>query len=376
MPFARPNLRIPSLLLCVVAWSASLFATESGSAKPQERKNADFVNFQRILGLEEAGEHGEIPATSTLGRLAKREMLATDQTAAELYAKFQAKLKMLEPHLTRMMRLQSAVAADEHTPKMKCVEFGLCVGLFYGLGFRFSLGVIRTPKHSYPVFGFKTRFLVSSDSGEDPAVGAALEFGSEQQNAGVNLDYANFIDSHKVNDDNERGGAVLVGRYSSNMTRSSSTDHTSEGFLLGLFRDKGHINHTTLRVPVKIPIYTYRYERELGNRLIEMIHALQRFDFELYDHLVTKFATLVSRTEAKLVARGLRSPASATPPPLSEHPLSSPGVLFGARTLLRYSPELAPDFLKIEGCDDALTSKRKGLFKTSTDFPLLTRGGS
>jgi hypothetical protein len=359
---------LKSLFLLVLVNSFYAF---SADAPANTKAQVDFANFSTVMNLSEDGVRFESEASnSILARLAARELMTSGMTPKELYAKIETLLHALKPHLEKIMALQKAVNLDADRPILKCVEFGLCFGLFYGMGIRFSFGVIRTPRMSYPVVGAKIRFLNSSNRGEEFAGGLALELGAEHK-YDANTDLLSFVEFDSSSIDGEVSNAILAGKYKSTVANDGT--HASKGMLIGLFRDQSKVNHVGFRFPIKIPIYVYRFEKDLDSLLLKMMRALQTFDFESYAALFEKLKITISKVERKLRDRGLAStPGMDKDTLMSEHPMSSPGMLFHPRTLLRYAPDLTPGYMKLEGCDDALLGNRKKDNKAKT---LLLGGG-
>lgn len=350
MPVA--NHRFLIFFFFILVWVMPAFSTDQPI-----QNDSDYKAFLVILNLSDTGprlREGD-DSQSMLSRLATRELL-TGLTPKMLYEKVAASLKVLEPQLKKLFALQRQINVGASQPAMKCLEVGLCVGFIWALGIRLSLGVIRTPRFTYPVFGFKFRFLTRSSSGDEPTFAIAVELGAETK-ANANTDSLSFVEHDRRAEDLDRSGAFVLGKYSSEI----SPQHSSKGLLVGFAYDTSYVNHAGIRMPIKIPIYRFNFEKKLDAILISMMRALQTFDFQGYAALLEKFKLEVEIVNRKIVERGF-VPANEDNEGdvfLEAHPLASPGNLFHPQTLIRYSRDLAPEFLQIEGCDSALLPKNK-----------------
>lgn len=355
--FSLPQLKLTFFSFLV------FFAQLSFSAEPQNppvRMDADFSTFLYALGLS---ENGSTPAPETgsgwsLQYAARREVLATGQTPQQLYVKFQSYLSRVHPALQKLLLIHQRIQRREFNESVKCVEFGVCLGLFAGFSLRFSLGVKRSPLFSWPVLGIKTHFhpvTGNADVLRTFIFGAGLQLGTSDlvnnPNESSSLRRTDFSDQ----DEAETGGALVGGYY-----KSTTPQQKNSGAFLGLLVQSTKARIATLQIPIPIPAYRMSFEEPVSKHVLRIILALYNFDFELADARIAALNNLAIRLEKKFAQRGLSLTQDEALPVLAEsNPLYKPGALFNPPTILRYAPALLPEAMRSEGCEMALGAGKK-----------------
>lgn len=335
---------------------------QSLRAEPVETvANNDLKIFLSSLALEENSLSDPDETTSNLHHLAEREMLSSQLTATQLYDKVNAVLAQITPTLQKIYQAKLLLREGQFSREVRCFEVGCDAGILaVGFGFRISLGLVHTPRWSYPTFGFRIRYLLTDQDifNRDWATfGAGMVMGIERDHRnGDDSDFTFFkVVQGNISSENimKAGG---VGLYQAR----ADDGKKAQGLALGVGYIREKLFEQRLELPIPVPVYHFAYEAEILKALKAVVDALYFFDFETVAYRVNEFNRRSERILKKLQRRGLD--LSGAPPLFPEHPLASPGMLFHPRALLRYAPkELIPQNLAPLDCEKAAQRKGPGL---------------
>lgn len=326
-----------------------------------DANNRDYQTFLYSLGLS-AKTASEESSTSPLYQLAQREMLADGLTPEELYEKFALMLTKVEANLRKLFLVNRQLAQGDHAVTSTCFEIGCSASLGLGFGLRVLIGLRRTPRTSYPVVGLKFRRLPFS-------IGAnLLELGFDTKTFRTANNVEIFSSEYSGAIDLDQASSFLISTYygrdvpyhSVEDPKQSHPSHMwSRGIAFGLNHVDYDLRQEAVRLPIKIPVYVFNYEKELATILKEVATALYYFDFERAENQIEKFNNAATAVWRKLAQRGLvLADTNREAPPLQEHLFLSPGIFFHPRRLLRYAPAtLIPDNMQALACEIAGNSK-------------------
>ncbi len=331
----------------------------------------DFEAFKYVLGLNE----GSASNSSTLNQLALRELSLNGRDPKALYERVGGYLSKLSESLRSLLLIQAKLDRKDYRATSDCFEFGVCFGfIISAIDLKLSVGMSHTPILSFPTFGMKLSVVDASGSNE-LALGVGAAMGVEKYTSPDSelplitksttthfpVKEMSEEDAKKafINAQREKGsaqaGSLGVGIYKVDLKGIE----LSRGFMAGLFfMDSANSHNMTLKVPLKIPLYYFFYKSDLEKQLLSIVRSLHRFDFASLDFQIEKFQNSVERLKKKFAKRGLVIDAAEIQSQALLGPLSSVANLFHPMTLLRNSPKLLPESLRIESCEESLSAKK------------------
>ncbi len=329
----------------------------------------DFQSFLYTLGLREIDTSESLIEDSALRQNALSEMAASGMNAVELYQKIQSILARVERPLRVVSTLRSQIIKGDFNTKTQCIELGACVGYLLGMSLRLSVGLVKSPRFTFPIISGKIQ-TVTGSFGKGIALGALLELGKSERTFEASAPLFLETDTEKTS----AGSAFVLGEY-----ERSTQNEKGSGFLIGLgfWRGTKILRGFNLKIP--IPLYWNNFEAGIVKDLVEISKALLTLDFAVAQRLVMDFENKVVALEAKMAKRGLvilpvyvKSENINLDELPEDHPLKSPGKLFNPRVVLRIAPEvLAPSMREAAySCAKELTDKKK----TKLSIPRLMLG--
>jgi hypothetical protein len=316
----------------------------------------DFQSFLYTLGLKDI----ESSEDSTLRQNALSEMAASGLSAEELYKKIQGILARLERPLRIVSTLRSQIIKGDFKTKTQCLEIGACVGYLFGLSVRLSVGLVKSPRFTFPIISGKIQ-TAKSGSGRGIALGALLELGKSERTdeTGGPL----FLESES--EKTSVGSAFIMGEYERN-----SQNEKGDGFLMGLGFWRGTRVWNGINLKIPIPFYWNNFEAGIVKDLVEISKALLSLDFAVAQRLVMDFENKVVALEAKMAKRGLvilpvyvKNENINLDELPEDHPLKSPGKLFNPRVVLRLAPDILASSVResAQRCSRELTDKKRNI---------------